>query len=116
VFTVRAVQEDGWWVGMPDGVDGAVVQARQLAHIEGEACWGLARLFDLDPGGVGCDLDVDLPDELRKLVDQCWQARTQYEAAHRDFVDLHRRARNAFVEYRLGGDVSWVVLPAPPVY
>lgn len=69
-ITAEAVRSGKWWVVTVPAVDGAFTQAKRLDHVEDMARSVVEDLLEIDGSTLDVTLNIDLPEDQRRLVDE----------------------------------------------
>ena len=90
-FDVAISREDGYWVGVVDGLRGGATEARTLAGLEAEIVDLIQGLLDLEEDEVEINRRLDdgiaaVVQEMAAARDQLNHAKTTYETIQKDAV------------------------------
>lgn len=90
-FDVAISREDGYWVGVVDGLRGGATEARTLAGLEAEIVDLIQGLLDLEEDEVEINRRLDdgiavVIQEMAAARDQLNHAKTTYETIQKDAV------------------------------
>lgn len=103
-FNVAVTREDGYWVGVVEGLRGGATEARTLAGLDVELVDLIQGLLDLDEDEVTLNLDMgeDVSPVVERLIEaqeEMLRAKDEYEArqihAVRLLADKHISARDS---------------------
>jgi hypothetical protein len=101
LFHVTVKREDGFWVGVVEGVRGGATETRRLDKLESEIRDLLAGLLDLDEDDIKLDVDLSpalgadvdkILDHYRALRNRAAAAEAEYERAQIEAVCWLREA------------------------
>lgn len=90
-FDVAITREDGYWIGVVDGLRGGATEARTLAGLEAEIVDLIQGLLDLEEDEVEINRRLDdsiaaVIQEMAAARDQLNHAKTTYETIQKDAV------------------------------
>lgn len=84
-FDVAVTREDGYWVGVVDGLRGGATESRTLAGLEAELVDLIQGLLDLEEGQVKLNIQMEaglnlVVERLIEAQDAMQRAKDEYEA------------------------------------
>lgn len=98
-YTAAVTREDGYWVGVVEGLRGGATEGRTLANLEAELRDLIAGLLDLDEDSF--ELEMRLGAELNEvgfLVERMIEAQEQLARARQGYVAAQQEAVKALAE------------------
>ncbi len=97
-YTVHARRVGGWWALDAQGVRGVHTQVRRLDQAEATARDAIAGVLDVASDSFEIIVVPEVPESLRRLVDEATAARSQAARAQDAASQLTRDAAQRLVE------------------
>jgi predicted RNase H-like HicB family nuclease len=113
-YTVKASRSGGWWALSVPEVPGVHTQARKMSGAADMAREAIALVMDVDPLSFDIQLEFELDERIRNLVDESRALTREAEATRDEAAARSRAAVRAMLDDGLTQREAAVVMGVSP--